>query len=213
MVPVDNADPTSVIILSEIIVIESIIIIGIVSLFFIKRKKTLSQLKSVLSDFKKNIEPRKSSLKSTYSHCPAMQSPESDKMLDDLVNQEERFVNAMLEAFSKNDTSIIKNIENEIHQLVAPYANILQIDSTEEANAETEETDVPDIDSAIDDLLADEADNAEGDPALDLSEEIESDDEIEEIPEELLSGVDNSDDESDDNDNVGDNKKEQDQNQ
>ena len=189
----DSADPTAVIILSEIIAIQAIIIIGFAVAIIIKKKKTTKQLKIIINDYDKNIPTRKSSLQSTYSNALTLGSSDPDKIIDDLIKHETEFLQTILETFNKNDISSIKNIEKEIHELVSPYAHLIPDKNQEPTNLDNEETIIPDIDSTIDDLLADEADDAEGDPMLDLSEEIEYEDETGEMPEELLSDNKNTD--------------------
>ena len=182
----DSADPTAVIILSEIVAIQAMIIIGFAIAFFIKKKKTTKQLKIIISDYDKNIPTRKSSLQSAYSNALASGSNDPDKIIDNLISHETEFLKTMLETFNKNDITSIKHIEKEIHELVSPYVQLIPDKKLESTNLDKEETIVPDIDSTIDDLLADEADDAEGDPLLDLSEEIEYEDETEEISEQPL---------------------------
>ena len=183
----DSADPTAVIILSEIIAIQAILIIGFAVAMILKKKKTTKQLKTIINDCDNNIPTRKSSLQSTYSNALALGSNDPDKIIDDLIKHETEFLQIILEAFNKNDIISIKNIEKDIHELVSPYAQLIPDKNQEPINLDNEETIIPDIDSTIDDLLADEADDAEGDPMLDLSEEIEYEDEIGEMTEELLS--------------------------
>ena len=191
----DSADPTAVIILSEIVAIQSIIIIGFAIAIFIKKKKAIKQLKIMISDYDKNIPARKSSLQSAYSNTLPSGNNDRDKIIDDLIEHETKFFKLILETFNKNDISSIKHIEKEIHELVSPYTQLTPGKSPESTNPEKDETIVPDIDSTIDDLLADEADDAEGDPLLDLSEEIEYEDEneAEKMAEELLSDNKNAD--------------------
>ena len=191
----DSTDPTAVIILSEIVAIQAIIIIGFAVAIFIKKKKTTKQLKTIINDNDKNITTRKSSLQSTYSNTLSSGSNDPDKIIDDLIKHETEFLQMILETFNKNDITSIKHIEEGIHELVSPYVQLIPDKNIEPKNLEDEETVVPDIDSTIDDLLADEADDAEGDPLLDLSEEIEYEDEneAEKMTEELLSDNKNAD--------------------
>lgn len=188
----DSADPTAVIILSEIVAIQAIIIIGFATAIFIKKKKAIKQLKIMISDYDKNIPTRKSSLQSAYSNTLPSGNNDPDKIIDDLIEHETKFFKLILETFNKNDITSIKHVEKEIHELVSPYVQLIPGQSQESTNSDKEESIVPDIDSTIDDLLADEADDAEGDPLLDLSEEIEYEDETEEISEEPLPENENS---------------------
>jgi len=192
-----SADPTAVIILSEIVFFETIIILGFVLFFFIRKKKIIGKLKTALSDYEKNIPERTSSLKLIYSESPHLQENDIDKLVNDLIENETTFFRSIIGKLNKLDISSISSLEMEMQTLVSPYSQIIKAgDATDTNNAEKESI-VPDIDSAIDDLLADEADDADGDPALDLSATSEGDGEIEEIPEELLSDSEENTDESD----------------
>jgi hypothetical protein len=182
-----NTDPSSIIILSEIIAFETILIIGLAVHLLLKKKKTIKLLKSIIAKYEKGLVERKSTLNSTYSKYLKCGSDENTKLIEDLIEHETKFFHSILDNFNRNDISIIKDIENEMHILVAPYQQLITNSESASVNINKEETTVHDIDSAIDDLLADEADDAEGDPALDLSETKEAGDEIKEIPEELLS--------------------------
>ncbi|MDT8384185.1 MAG: hypothetical protein RRB22_07210 [Gammaproteobacteria bacterium] len=181
-----SADPTAVIILGEIVVLETIAIIGFVIFFFVRKKKIKAQLGKSKSDYLKSVSDRKSSLKSSFEGTPYAQINNIDQVVDNLVEHETAFFHSILGIIEKNDGTAIGKIDDNIHALVNQYT--LLIKSGDALGAETEEENpiVPDIDSAIDDLLADEADDAEGDPAFDLSEAIVADDEIAEIPDELL---------------------------
>jgi len=181
----DNTDPTFLIMLSEIIALESIIIIGTLVIFFIKKKKSTNKLKVILSDYEKNTPERRSSLKETFSI--ALTSENADDVIDDLLKHEAVFFKDMLNTINKNDISKMQQLANMIHDLVGPYAKLIPNENSGQIDHEKNDPVVPDIDSVIDDLLSDEADDAEGDPALDLSEEIGPKDKIEEIPEGLLS--------------------------
>jgi len=182
----DSTDPTAIIILSEIVVIETIIIIVFAISFFLKKKKSITQLKEIIRDHEKNTQNRKSELKSTYSTILKLQNSNPEKVIDDLIEHETKFFQNVIKTINTNNISSIRLIDEKIHDLVSPYVQLIPTDTSESTSSEKEESPVPDIDSAIDDLLSDEADDAEGDPALDLSEELESEDKIEEMPEELL---------------------------
>lgn len=183
-----SEDPSSLIILSEIIIIETIIIIGFLSLFFIKKKKKTQRLKELVGDHEKNQEKRRTFLKETYSGLLNGEEGDLAKIVDNLIVHETTFYQEALETFNNSEIKNVEAFAEKINTLVSPYAQFTKIDNEALSPGPSEEDSiVPDIDSAIDDLLADEADDATGDPALDLSETPDSDDEIAEIPDELLS--------------------------
>lgn len=182
-----SADPTAVIILGEIIVLETIAIIGFVIFFLMRKKKINAQLRKTKSDYLKNVSDRKSSLKSTFEGTTYEQINDIDQVVDNLVEHETDFFHFILGIIGKYDETSIGKVDDNIHTLVSPYALLLKPGDSQVAKSEEESPIIPDIDSAIDDLLAEEADDAAGDPAFDLSEAIEANDEIAEIPNELLS--------------------------
>lgn len=184
-----STDPTAVIILSEIVIIETIIILGFVIFFLVRKKRIIEKLKTALIDYEKNIPERTSFLKSVYSGSPHIQESDVEKLVNELVENETAFFRSSIGRLNKLDISSISLIEKDICTLVSPYTQLINTDKNVDKYGTEEEPIAPDIDSAIDDLLADEADDAEGDPALDLSATPEMDGEIEEIPEELLSNI------------------------
>lgn len=182
-----SSDPTAVIILSEIIAFESIILIGLLVFFFIRKKKNIKMLKEAINTQKKNIPDRTAALKSAYSKLPQLQGDNVDGLISNLVDEETKLFHHIFDGINSLDESFINGLEKEIHVLSSAYDNILNTTSSPEDSETTEEAVVPDIDSAIDDLLAEEGDgDADGDPALDLSAPTESEDGIEEMPDDLL---------------------------
>jgi len=191
-----STDPTAIIILSEIVFAETVIIIGVAVFFLIKKRKLLKLFKSKIDNFDNNLVDRKSSLKSTYSALPHLDESGLLPIIDGLVKNESQFYKLTLDAFSKNDLTFIDNLDEQLFTLVEPYSQFIPKETLKTDETEEEESIIPDVDSAIDELLSDDTDEEEGDPALDLSESIDtdkSDDEMAEIPEELLSGTASSD--------------------
>lgn len=187
-----SADPTAVIILGEIVVLETIAIIVLVFFIFMGKKRIKAQISKSKSDYLKSVNNRKSSLKSAFEGTAYAQMNDIDQVVDNLVEHETAFFHSMLDVIKKNDGTGTGKVGDHIHALVSPYALLIKPGDSQDAKTEEVKPVVPDIDSAIDDLLADEADDAEGDPAFDLSEAIMADDEIAEIPDEFLA-MDNQD--------------------
>ncbi len=186
-----SADPTAIIILSEIVFIETIAIIGFFIYILISKIKMIKLFKKKLDGFKKNIPDRKSSLKSLYSKISHIQEKDLEVIIDDLIDKESQFYTSTIDAFSKNDLSFIKNFDEKIYTLVKSYSQFIPQDRSPIVNEDEASTIIPNVDTAIDELLAEDKNDENGDPALDLSESMSTesaDNEMAEIPEELLSG-------------------------
>jgi mRNA-degrading endonuclease HigB of HigAB toxin-antitoxin module len=175
-----NVDPTAAIILSEIILIETIIIIGAIALFIFKKNKMAKQLNALLNEHNNTENDRKSSLKETFSKLPNLQKNDTDSIIEIIINNEKRLFQYVLNCFAKNKLSDINNLSAEISTFVTPYTELTQ----KTFSQADEKPIVVDADAAIDELLEDADHNEAHDPALDLSEAVE---EMAEIPEELLS--------------------------
>lgn len=181
-----NVDPTAVIILSEIILIETLIIFGAVAFFIFKKNKTAKQLNALLDEHNNSENDRKTSLKETYSNLSNMQKNDIDPIIESIINNEKQFFHYVLNCFSKNNLSDINNLSAEISTFVSPYMQL-----TQKTSSQTDEKPiVVDADAAIDELLEDADHNEKHDPALDLSEAADG---MAEIPDELLSIDSNSD--------------------
>jgi len=177
-----SVDPTAVIILSEIILIETLIIIGVVAYLIFHKKKTSNKLKGLLEEYNNAEIDRKSSLKKTFSSFPHLEANDIDPIVENIANNEKQFFHYTVNAFSQKSLSSLDNLHAEIYTLVAPYAEF-----TQKAASQPRAEDKPiiaDTDTIIDELLEDTNDIEEGDPALDLSKSAE---EMAEIPDELLS--------------------------
>jgi hypothetical protein len=177
-----SIDPTAVIILSEIILIETLIILGVAAYLIFHKKKTSHKLKALLDDRNNDEADRKSSLKKTFYKFPHLEANDIDTIVENIVNNEKQFFQYSINAFSQNSLSRLDDLYAEICTLVAPYAEFTQ-KATSQSRTE-EKPIITDADTIIDELLEDTDDNEEGDPALDLSNSAE---EMAEIPDELLS--------------------------
>lgn len=183
-----NVDPTAVIILSEIILIETLIIIGVAAYLIFRKKKTSNKLKVLLDERNNDEIDRKSSLKKTFSKFPHLEANDIDPIIENIIHNEKQFFHYTAYAFSQHSLSSLDNLYAEICTLVTPYAAFTQ-KTTSQARAEDKPI-IADTDAIIDELLEDTDDNEAGDPALDLSNPAE---EMAEIPDELLSANSNLD--------------------
>ncbi|MBL1275761.1 MAG: hypothetical protein COB30_006715 [Ectothiorhodospiraceae bacterium] len=212
-----SSDPTAVIILSEIVAVETILIIGYVIFFILKKRKAAKFLKDTLDSHTNKIEGRKSFLKTTYSPISGINEGTLNTIVDDIVEKENTFIKFILETFHKGDEKALTKLTEDICILVTPYHQLTHQETPEEPEVEDKSI-IPDVDSAIDELLADNDDDDDviedtknqstGDPALDLSGPTDSEStstgetpdktndssgdassEMDEIPEELLLGL------------------------
>lgn len=182
-----STDPTAIIILSEILALETIIIFGYVTFVFLKKKKVIKHLKEGIASYNNKIADRKSSLNKEYSNACNLQESDINGLVDVIVDNETKFLHVAIDAINGGGSANIQALTEEIYALVKPYETFSSTNNSQPEVSTDDEAAIPDIDSAIDDLLADEADDAEGDPSLDLSEPSEKNNAIDEIPDELLS--------------------------
>lgn len=182
-----STDPTAVIILSEIIALETIIIIAYVAFIFLKKKKTIKHLKEGITSYNEKIPDRKSSLNKKYSNACNLQENDINELVGVIVDNETKFLHAAIDAINGGGPANIHALTEEMYTLVSPYEKFSNANTPQPEDSSDADAEIPDIDSAIDDLLADEADDAEGDPSLDLSDPSEKNNTIDEIPDELLS--------------------------
>lgn len=179
-----STDPTAIIILSEIVLFETISLIGIAVFLFMKKKKAIKLLKDKLEAFNKNIPERESSLKSTYSQIPQIKEENLDPIVSTIYEHESQLYKEIVDAFSKNDLSFMSELDNKIFTLAKSYTQVILENSSAAGGKEEEESTIPDVDTAIDELLSEDSEDSAGDPALDLSESIEAESPEEESEEE-----------------------------
>lgn len=177
-------DPTILIILSEIIAIQAIVIIGAVSYFIVNKKKKKSLIEKSTHEFKENRTKRLELLTKIYEKS----TPKNiDKFIDNILDKELTFHTSISNIFYKDKISEFITIDKSIYEMVIPYEELSESPQKEETNTEpSSDTTVPDIDNAIDELLSESLDDKNDiNPALDLSGDTEELG-IAEIPDELL---------------------------
>jgi len=178
-------DPTTIIILAEIIAVQTVILIGIGVFAFIQKKKKAKILEASTLAFKENSADRTQLLKTTFN---GLAGENINAITEDIVAKEVEFHRHMSNIFYKNDLAGITELDQAITDMVAPYAQLASSTTTAGDNTPKQEPNAPDVDNAIDELLSDDEEDTK-DPALDLSDATsEKDNEpgIAEIPDELL---------------------------
>jgi len=197
----DNPDPTAVIILSELVFIETVVIIGLLATLFIKKRKRGRLLAEQAAKIKDAAEARQAELKQTFQRIPGLSDTQLTAATAAMVDQELVFYKFLVDGWYQSKPDDAANLQQAVGELLAPYSQLIPSTDAEAAEATQEEAAVPDVDDAIDALLADPEPEAaaeapaEADPAFDLSEEAvpaftedetDSTPEIAEIPDDLL---------------------------
>jgi hypothetical protein len=178
-------DPTTVIILAEIIAVQTVILIGIGIFAFIQKKKKAKILEASTLAFKENSADRTQLLKTTFN---GLAGENINTITEDIVAKEVEFHRHMSNIFYKNDLAGITALDQVITDMVAPYAQLASSTTTAGDNTPKQEPTAPAVDDAIDEFLSDDEEDTK-DPALDLSDATSEEDNepgIAEIPDELL---------------------------
>jgi hypothetical protein len=188
---------STTIILSEIILLETVLIIGAGIYVFLKAKKKSKKLTDALKSFTGKESDRLNTLTNILPKPDHLNDEKYSETIKAVITNENNIFNAMANIIYQNDLGLIDKFAEELSAITKPCANLLPGDPQPTGEAAAEEV-VIDVDNAIDDLLSDDDGNdPEKDPALDLSEasepptdETADDDGIAEIPSELLdSGI------------------------
>lgn len=164
-------------ILSEIILIETIFIIAISVYFFLKSKKKSKKLKVFLESFLDDEKNRLSVLSETLKKPDFLDDEKYNTALQAIINEENLFYKHLVNIFYINNVKQMESLAAEIQKITRPCANLLA--KSERLDID-EIDDIPeidmDMDDAFDEILSDD-DNTEtdidNDPAFDLSEPAE----------------------------------------
>jgi len=187
---------SSTIILSEIILLETSLIIGGGIYLFLKAREKSKKLTDSLKLFTDNESRRLAALTNTLQKPAHLNDEKYNETLKNIITNENSLFMSMVNITYQKDLDLVDKVEEEITLITKPCAHLLSGDQQPAEEADEEEI-VIDVDDAIDDLLADEDNNdKDKDPALDLSGEsppstngeVVDDDGIAEIPSELLDG-------------------------
>lgn len=220
-----SPDLSTTIILSEIIIIETVAIIGASIYFFLKARNKSNKLNALLDAFINNGSERLSSLNNDFKKIEDLDGVDAEKYeqaLKNIISGENTFYKYIINIFYGNNINLLESFPNELQKINKSLSDITFEAPPPPADTSNDEPEI-NIDDAIDDLLADGSTESEieNDPAFDLSSSDEldaeestetntEDDEIAEIPSELLNATPesvSSDTESNDNNDVVENDK------
>ncbi|NOX76825.1 MAG: hypothetical protein GXP17_09515 [Gammaproteobacteria bacterium] len=188
----DSPDPTAVIILLELVFFETIAIIGLLAYLLVKKRKRAKLLAEQFAAIKEALSTRQVTLTKTFEGIPKLTKEQLDTATQAMAEHELAFYKYLIDGWHQPRNEPITQMQEAVSELLSPYAQLTPAPVASAPTAEPEKDDalVPDVDDAIDALLADpppeqKADPVtEADPAFDLSEDGEP--EIAEIPDDLL---------------------------
>jgi len=196
-------------ILGEIILIETVIIIAASVYLFLRMKKKSLKLKTSLESFLDDEKNRLSSLSEVLEKPEFVDDEKYNTALQTIVSEENMLYKLLVKAFHHNDLTLLDSFTTEIQKITRPCAELLVRDKTPDTD-EIDSEPVIDVDDAIDELLSDDENteiDIENDPAFDLSEPTETavetpteelvettieNNEIAEIPSDLLNNISSS---------------------
>lgn len=178
-----SSDPTMVIILSEIIFFLVLILIAIFIFFILKKRSKAKFLKNLSTNISEDIEKREQKIKSELSGIPSVSDEKAQQIAHQAVKEEVAFYQYVIDLIHTNKNEKLELLQESVEKLVQPYFQISSHDtSSSDAGTSDEEPIIPNVDDAIDDLL----DDASGDGADEVEFDLSDQDEIAEIPDDLL---------------------------
>lgn len=189
----EHNDPTAAIILGEIALILFLILAGLLTTLALKKRKKAKQLATILDELEATQEERTQTLLKDMGMASSIAHEQLKPIAEAIATEESTIKKAMITAYIKSDTTVLDEFDGEMKKLSDYYLNVLQQNGA--ASSGTEETAeeeplIPDMDDAVDDLLASEGDEVEADAEFDLSETDDLPDmeaeEIAEIPDDLI---------------------------
>lgn len=186
----NSEDPTLVIILSEIIIFQMLIIIAIISFYILKNRKKAKLLGTISTKVTEEVNDREQVIHNSLKGLPSISDNKLKAVAQTAVKGEMEFYQYIIDLLHSNKIQPIEAIKESVENLVSPYLQLASGDGggSSSDNTDTGEPIIPNVDDAIDDFLGDDDDDDESnkDPEFDLSKQ----DEIAEIPDNLLEGGD-----------------------
>ncbi len=201
-----SSELSTTLILSEIILIETVFIIALSVYFFLKKKKKSLKLKNLLESFLDDEENRLSNLSLAIKKPELISDEKYNTTLKNILNEENLLYKYLINAFYHTNIKPLDSLSTEIQKITKPCAELLPENETLDAH-ETDNESTINMDDAMDELLSDDEKievDAEGDPEFDLSDPTETatetpteelietsieNDEIAEIPSDLLNNT------------------------
>jgi hypothetical protein len=183
-------DPTFTIILAEIAaILLATIIIMMVTIVIRARKK--SRLLSELVTRKQDSQPeRQEQIQSVIKALPAVNQEKVSSISAQLFGKEADLYRDLIGIIFSRKISSLNEFDAVFDNYLQGWSQVLK-ESAKNDNSSNTATDneaaIPDIDDAIDELISEDTNNQEKDPAFDLGKNDEEDQsEIAEIPADLL---------------------------
>lgn len=183
-----SADPTAVIILSEIVALETLTIFTSIIFFIIKRRKKTKHISETLKRIDEEAQKRKSYIANVFAGKDSVPDESINAISESVITAENIFYENILKAFFSRKIQLIDEIDSHVHELTLPYEQFANISSPDNEKGKEQSPHTADVDNAIDELLTDDDDDA-SDPALDLSATgsiQDNENGIDEIPDDLL---------------------------
>lgn len=188
----EHNDPTAAIILGEIALILFVILAGLLTALIIKKRKKAKQLGAALSKLDDWQEQRSQALLNRIAEASGADKEKLKAITEAIAGDELSMQKTLIMAYIKSDAAAFETLDNELDKLSGHYINAMTLKGkpATDTKAAEEEPLIPDMDDAVDDLLAEESDEMPIDTEFDLSEtddlpDVEAE-EIAEIPDELI---------------------------
>ncbi len=199
-----SSELSTTLILAEIILIETVLIISVSVYFFLKLKKKSLKIKNLFELFLDDEKNRLSNLSLVFKKPEFVDDEKYNEIIKNIINEENLLYKYIINAFYHNDVKLLDSLSTEIQKITIPCAGLLPGNESDKVDNEP----AINVDTAIDELLSDEEEeldvNGDGDPEFDLSEPTEKvsenpieelietnveNDEIAEIPSDLLNNT------------------------
>lgn len=199
-----SSELSTTLILAEIILIETVLIISVSVYFFLKLKKKSLKIKNLFELFLDDEKNRLSNLSLVFKKPEFVDDEKYNEIIKNIINEENLLYKYIINAFYHNDVKLLDSLSTEIQKITIPCAGLLPGNESDKVDNEP----AINVGTAIDELLSDEEEeldvNGDGDPEFDLSEPTEKvsenpieelietnveNDEIAEIPSDLLNNT------------------------
>lgn len=203
-----SSELSTTLILAEIILIETVLIISVSVYFFLKLKKKSLKIKNLFELFLDDEKNRLSNLSLVFKKPEFVDDEKYNEIIKNIINEENLLYKYIINAFYHNDVKLLDSLSTEIQKITIPCAGLLPGNESDKVDNEP----AINVDTAIDELLSDEEEeldvngdgDGDGDPEFDLSEPTEKvsenpieelietnveNDEIAEIPSDLLNNT------------------------
>ncbi len=197
---------STTLILGEIILIETVLIIAVSVYFILKLKKKSLKLKNLLESFLDDEKNRLSNLSLSLKKPEFIDDEKYNATLKNIISEENLLYKYLINVFYHNDIKSLDSLSTEIQKITKPCEELLPGSDPPETD-ELDSDPVINVDDAIDELLSDDEKtevDIERDPEFDLSEPTKTvaenpieelietsieNDEIAEIPSDLLNNI------------------------